>query len=193
MKDKFKLELNDKSEKELFRDYFLSSKCWLFEQKLGHPNHVEMYDRFKLVIADGLGVHPMNIIMVGSAKTGFSVAPHKAFKDFADNSDIDIVVVSDKIYKEAWEAFNELATMKKVKRYQAITSEIFRHFVSLKEVDTDVDFFERWDVKVNNFKKNLQLIFDVDNEINYRIYESWEWVDTYHLNGLAKLKESECN
>ena len=156
-------------------------------------NHIEMYDKFKLLIADGLGVHPMNIILVGSAKTGFSVAPHKAFQDFSESSDLDIVVVSENIYKNAWRAFYDLSKMKKVKNYNAVTSDVFRHFISLKEVDTDVKYFKEWEKKVNNFKKNLQVIFRIDNDINYRIYESWEWVDMYHLNGLSKLIEKECN
>jgi hypothetical protein len=193
LKDKFKADLHSKSEKDLFREYFLSSKCWLFESKLEMSNHIEMYDKFKLLIADGLDVHPMNIIMVGSAKTGFSVAPNdKAFKEFNDSSDLDIVVVSDKIFHQVWGAFNDLSKMKHVKQYSAVTSEIFRHFISLKEVDVDVEYFKNWEKKVNAFKKNLQVVFEIENEINYRIYESWEWVDVYHLDGLSKLKDKEC-
>ncbi|UQA50932.1 hypothetical protein [Vibrio sp. ED002] len=193
MKDRFRTDLAQKSEKQLFQEYFLSSSCWFFETNLGMDNHIEMYDKFKLLIANGLDVHPMNIVLVGSAKVGFSVAPHKAFRDFSEGSDLDIVVVSESIYKKSWRAYYELSKMKKIDNYHSITSDIFRHFVSLKDVDTDVEYFKEWEKKVSNFKKNLQVVFGFDNKINYRIYESWEWVDMYHLDGLSKLIEKECN
>ena len=52
-----------------------------------------------------LGVHVNNIAIVGSAKMGFSLSPDKDYRDFNDESDIDLVLVSDGIYKSSWMAF----------------------------------------------------------------------------------------
>lgn len=42
-------------------------------------------------------------------------------------------------------------------------------------------------------KKDLQLQFDIEHEIHYRIYESWEAAQMYYISGLAlnqkKLEE----
>lgn len=45
--------------------------------------------------------------MIGSAKLGFSIAPSKLWKEFNEESDIDIVVVSDKIFDIYWQELFE--------------------------------------------------------------------------------------
>lgn len=40
--------------------------------------------------------------MVGSAKLGFSIAPSKLWKSFDEESDIDMVIVSDVIFDDFW-------------------------------------------------------------------------------------------
>lgn len=51
-------------------------------------------------------------------------------------------------------------------------------------------FFREWSGKVDPCRRDLQTLFSINHEINYRIYESWEAVEQYHCNGLNKLKES---
>lgn len=40
--------------------------------------------------------------MVGSAKLGFSIAPHQLWKPFDDLSDIDMVIVSNSVFDTFW-------------------------------------------------------------------------------------------
>ena len=57
-------------------------------------------------VADHFGLHPNEVLVVGSTKLGFSVAPHKQYRLFRDTSDIDVALVSSTLFDEFWkEAF----------------------------------------------------------------------------------------
>src|SRR5437660_429669 len=51
------------------------------------------YPKFRLQIATALKSDPANIIVVGSGRFGFSLAPHKFGRPFHDRSDIDVIIV----------------------------------------------------------------------------------------------------
>lgn len=112
------------------------------------------------------------------------------FKAFGENSDIDLVIVSHSLYRKAWDAFIDLSNRFKLKNYSKITSNIFRRFVSIKKPDMRSTFFRDWSKKMDPCRKDLQTIFNIPHDINYRIYESWEAVEQYHVLGLLAVKEN---
>lgn len=60
--------------------------------------------RFQEHVATALGVPNVasGVLIVGSAKTGFSLDPDNYFVPFRAKSDIDIVVVHEGLFDEAW-------------------------------------------------------------------------------------------
>ena len=54
-------------------------------------------------------------------------------------------------------------------------------------------FFKEWISRIDKFNKDYQTIFGIKHEINYRIYESWEAVELYHIKGIQELKEKLTN
>lgn len=66
---------------------------------LTEDQHFSLKER----IADeySLSTH-QDIFLVGSAKLGFSIAPHKRYRPFGDSSDIDIAIVSHDLYQRVW-------------------------------------------------------------------------------------------
>jgi plasmid maintenance system killer protein len=188
--DAFKAALQKCDSSYIYRKYLLGHDVWYFREKLKLTDHAHRYDDFKILMSQKLGIHINNIAIVGSAKLGFSITPRKekAFSAFSEESDIDIVVVSSEIFRSSWLAFLELSSKKKIPGYFSITKNIFRKFVSLKEVDSSNEFFLQWQGKMEPCQKDLQIMYSVPNEINYRIYESWEDVERYHLKGLEELK-----
>lgn len=186
----FKAALKEHDSSYIYRKYLLGHDVWYFREKLSLKEHAHKYDDFKIYMSQKLGIHINNIAIVGSAKLGFSITPRKekAFSVFSDESDIDIVVVSSDIFKSSWLAYLELSGKKKIPGYTGITKNIFRRFVSLKNVDSSNEFFLHWQGKMEPCQKDLQVMYSVPNEINYRIYESWEDVERYHLKGLEELK-----
>lgn len=66
------------------------------------------YIAWKHELATGLEVDPYGVILVGSACTGYSLNPQKNFRDFHERSDLDVAVVSDRHFDEAWRFLRNL-------------------------------------------------------------------------------------
>lgn len=53
-------------------------------------------------IADRFDVHANKVIIVGSAKLGYSVSPGKSLRPFGDTSDVDVAIVSPQLFEKYW-------------------------------------------------------------------------------------------
>lgn len=62
----------------------------------------ELYDSLRGIISQGVGLTPESVILVGSAKLGFSLDPSKFGAPFTNNSDLDLLVVSPKHFDQLW-------------------------------------------------------------------------------------------
>lgn len=66
------------------------------------------YLTFKEAVARIYAVPPQDIAVMGSAKFGFSTSPHKqdgGAKPIDEDSDLDLVIVSERLYRQALQAF----------------------------------------------------------------------------------------
>ena len=194
-KDNMIRELREKEPYDFYSDYLLGQEVWYFsKQKI--DNTSQHYDRFKRHMSKKLGIHFNNISIIGSAKTRFSLSPKKDFSEFRDiseenPSDLDIVLVSQEVFYEIWGSFREISKNKKINNYARKTSEIFRQFISIKDTDEiyDVMYIKEWLRKINSLKADVQTMFNISLNVNYRIYKSWEAVEDYHISGIKKLKD----
>jgi hypothetical protein len=62
----------------------------------------EKYLTLKETIASHFAIHPDTIKMVGSAKMGFSISPKQTWRELNDDSDIDMVLISERIFDTFW-------------------------------------------------------------------------------------------
>lgn len=53
-------------------------------------------------VADHFSIHVNHVIIVGSAKLGYSVSPEKSLKAFDDQSDVDVAIVNPKLFEKYW-------------------------------------------------------------------------------------------
>ncbi|PKQ60562.1 hypothetical protein BZG02_19040 [Labilibaculum filiforme] len=195
-KENFIEDLKQKESKDIFLDYLQGNNVWYFSDFLKMKNPSSAYDNFKRFVSQSLDVNFNNISIVGSGKVGFSMNPEKDFREFCvehENpkkvSDIDLIIVSSKFFHKFWEAYLELFNEKVNFGYPFVSSSIFRKFVSIKNPKPIHPFFKEWIGKIDKFNKDYQTLFGIKHEINYRIYESWEAVELYHLKGIQELKE----
>lgn len=176
------------SELDIYYKYLIGQSVWYF-QNYGEDFSSD-YDEFKKLISLKLGVPFNNIAIVGSAKTKYSFSPSKKFKEFDDDSDFDLVIISKDTYRNIWSAYKSISRERHFFGYPRMCSNLFHGFVSIKDSDPTYgnEVLEEWQRKVRTFKAELQLKFNIQHEINYRIYSDWESVQDYHVRGIAKLK-----
>jgi hypothetical protein len=181
-------DINNLDTISIYKKYLLGQDVWYFKQK--EPDkYLQTYDTFKHYVVNSLEINFNNISIVGSAKTGISLSPEKDFKMFDTESDFDLVLVSPNLFYQFWDAYLDLFREKKNFGYKFVTSNIFRRFISIKRPDPNHSTFKNWIERVENFNKDYQVLFNIDCEINYRIYDSWESVEKYHFKGIDELKE----
>lgn len=96
MLQNFKTDLLSFSASDIFRKYFYDSSTSMIldsNQVLNLKNSI--VEKFKVAYPD--------IIIVGSARLGFSIKESRRFMDFGEESDIDVAIVSDDLFAKIWE------------------------------------------------------------------------------------------
>lgn len=198
--DQLKTALKLHGSDHVYNQFLLNQDCHIFIQMFNLSKSAEKehpgatYHRFKNVVSEALAVSVPNIAIVGSAKVGYSLTPSKNFSPFHVDSDIDLVIVSPDKFRSLWGSYFEYANSfeGKGRSYNDVAKNVFRHFVSVKTEEitgSKVEFFKDWITKVDELRRTIQLQFKLPYEINYRVYEDWEYVRRYHVSGLDELKE----
>lgn len=182
----YKEDLSKMSVEEIYNKYIIGGDIWYFRNKYGECWY-EKYDEFKLFISNKLEVHYNDIAIAGSAKLGFSLNPIKNFKKFDENSDIDIIVVSQKYFNHFWDSYRrDSYAAVKTPNFSKVCFSIFRKYLTFEGFRNTNPEYAMWLKKTQGFEKNLQLEFDIENEIHYRIFESWDSAKDYYISSIEK-------
>lgn len=182
---------------DFFLKYIVKSKNWYFSDYLKVPPDeiVDQMDYFKEVVSKNMGISFHSSQIVGSAKTGFSLSPKKPLKPFHDadgsakTSDIDVAIVSSKLYEELWALLRKINGHRYYTNYyQQLASSVFRGYIndgSLKKFDS---VREKWLERISPINMALQDNLRFVHPITYRIYRSWEDLEEYQLLGINKVR-----
>lgn len=100
----FKADLAALTRSEMFTKYVESDACYGLPQIDQHT--------LRATIADNFALDPKDVIIVGSAKLGFTLTFKEAkspteedrppFSPFSDRSDVDVAIVSDRLFDDMW-------------------------------------------------------------------------------------------
>ena len=126
--------------REFYIKYIVKSNYWYFSEYLHIPSDkvIDVLDRFKEIISENFHISFHSLQLVGSAKTGFSLSPQKALSPFHDesnsqkSSDIDIALVSEKLYQHYWDRMRQTEKIQYKRFYQQLTVSIFRGYINDK-------------------------------------------------------------
>lgn len=176
--------------KDFIIKYLLKSDIWYFSvyQGLEIGQAIEQMEGLKEIINSKLGIAYHNVLMVGSGKIGCSLSPNKDFKEFDDDSDIDIAIISSNLFNEIWNKIRT-ASMTEHIQYKPIASSVFRGFINEKQF-CDIDFARQyWNNQIADLNRCIQEEIKIYHSVNYRIYRSWEDLEFYHINGINILKK----
>jgi hypothetical protein len=162
------------------------------------------WDTFRDSLYNGLGVPRANIKIIGSGRFGFSLSPWKSLGKFRDNSDIDVLMVSEALFDELWFALLRAA----YPRYPITETldawlkdrrnEVYTGYLTPSDVKFDVSivgskgvpiitFTTRW---FNALKDAARYPPRRHSDVEGRLYRTWQHADLYHLSSLASLRKA---
>jgi hypothetical protein len=166
----------------------------------------QAFDKLKSRLCASLGLSESNVLIIGSAKMGFSLSPDSFPRPFLTTSDIDVLIVDEQLYDRCWlailkwhysrhRASLELGAaesqwigkrMKSVYwgwlQYDDLRTQGLGSILLLKSVR---DLSSAW------FEAFKSLTDDPDfakREVTGRLYRTWDHALLYHVDGLELIK-----
>jgi hypothetical protein len=136
-------------------------------------------------VANKFHIHPNEVLVVGSSKLGFSIAPTKRYRHFADSSDIDVVIVSRGLFDRMWKAVHTFWDQggywegsREFKDY------LFRGWIrpdklpSAKSFSLANDWWEFFNALSSTGKYSMY-------KIRGALYMDWYFLEAYQLRGVS--------
>lgn len=152
----------------------------------------ETYRAWRYLLGGALNVDPCEIVVIGSAAVGFSLSPVKRLKAFDGSSDVDVAIVSDHFFSEAWHylrtvdtALGHLTPAQRcaVKEHQK--RYIYWGCVATDRVLPILPFSREW----LSARARLSATEPTTGRaVNFRVYKDFRALRTYQLRGLKRLR-----
>ena len=150
----------------------------------------QKYFLLKKEIADHLGLNPQSVIMIGSAKLGFSINPLKLWKPFNDESDIDMVIISDRIFLEFWrELFNfniglQVRSEDEDRMYRSFLEYFFKGWLRPDLFPFQYVGRREW----FNFFKSISYKEFGNNKITGAVFYDLNFYESYHTQNIRAIR-----
>lgn len=188
-KEEFEEILGKQSLDSILDKYLFSGLPFSF--RLAPTGHDQMLER----ISKGLGIRREDICIVGSARIGFSLSPLKFGKAFNSHSDIDVVVVSPKLFDPSWInvlanrrmpwALLDQATRDSLDDHRC-QHYIHRGWIYPDKILNALDIGYKWLATFSG----LSLIPELSSRnVRGRLYRTWDHARVYHKWSLRKVQE----
>ena len=198
VQENLKTDLLTLGPKEFYLKHIIKSHNWYFSNYLCVPADelVDRMDCFKEIVSSNLNINFHSLQIVGSAKTGYSLSPKKVLQPFHDEvpgipaSDIDIAIVSQKLFERYWEKARHIKGIQYQPYYLNLTKSIFRGYINDKDLVEIGGVSRKWDVLIDPVNVALQEKLGFVHPITYRLYRSWEDLEDYQLAGISKAKRA---
>ncbi len=192
-----KSDLQGLEVKQFYMKYIVKSDNWYFKNilEIDDVDILHAVDEFRDIVSSNIGVSFNSVMMVGSGKTGYSLAPKKNFKLFQQNtesrnkSDIDIAIISNNLFEAFWGLYRKSYNVKYQCTYDFIAKEIYRGYINernLREIESCRKKWNELSVKSN---KQLRSKLYLKHDITYRIYRSWEDFEEYNLISIKIMRD----
>ena len=183
---KFKKDLrNEKiSSNQIIRKYIYLGTPYVFEK------NEDLYFDLKEEIAEYFKINPLRIIMVGSAKLGFSISPRKPWKHITNESDIDITIIDEKIFDEFWKELFEFniertpRTKGQNEKYKDFLDYLFKGWIRPDVFPFDYKRRIEW----FNFLKSLYNKYD-NRKVSAGIFRNEYFFENYQISNIKNISQ----
>lgn len=175
------------------REHLFAPDAWVFSEEAG-KNLLGSYQDFRHTMADLIDENPNNIAIVGSAKFGHSLKPKTGdpLRAFHDGSDIDIIIVSQRLFHEIVNAYRTAY----YNGYKGLMDDhaidVFRNFVVVYPRQDGAyrsSYLREIWLKFQHMRRNAGTQHRLRNQIKFRVYASWQDAENYHAAGVQLLKK----
>lgn len=154
----------------------------------------DLYYEMRKSICEKFDIHPQNFAIVGSAKVGFSLAPQKYGEKFSESSDIDIVLVSDKLFEDLWLSLIEFrrTTVYKLssmlqERFSNLQKTLFYGIIRFDKLSNDFTLAKQWWKFFNEISNDERF---GPRRIRAAFFKGWKHASFYYEDGLRILRQN---
>ena len=149
-------------------------------------------DRYHLLrarVAAEFALHPNEIIMVGSAKLGFSIVQKQRYRPFGEESDIDLAVVSSQLFDTFAQAtFDYWRRAPYWPKHETYVKYMFRGWIRPDLLPPALAQRKRW----WEFFRELTAEGTFGTyRISAGLYKSWHYLDSYHSICIDECRRTE--
>lgn len=198
--DEFRRALLRRPLDEVVREYVFEGIPYVFRETPG------LMELLRDHLCKDLGLSAENTIVIGSAKIGFSLSPDSVFRQFSDESDIDVLVVDERIFDDIWKIVLKWHYPRRIRGLGGmdgswgrrrrrelywgwfVPDKIKYEGLSFPEVLKPLrDISTAW---FNAFRSLSRVPEFSRRNITGRLYRTWDHALLYHADGLRQIKEN---
>ena len=141
-----------------------------------------LYFELKSEVSRRFSLHPSQVVLVGSGKLGFSIAPQKRYRHFGDQSDLDLAIVSVELFHLYWvTVFRYSGYWERSARFKEY---LFRGWIrpDLLPSHTASEWFEYFRQLTASRKFGYY-------KIDAGLYRSWEFLESYQQSAVFQCRQ----
>lgn len=182
----FKTVLSDhlNTEKLIVQKYITHGTPYIFKDNEG------LYFELKHEIANRFSENPESVRIVGSSKLGFSIAPHKLWKCFSPESDIDVVIISKAIFENFWSELYDFnigltsRTEQEQKQYTKFLGYFFKGWIRPDLFPFKYPGKNEW----FNYFKSISYGKYGSQKITAAVYYDFNLFEKYHIQNIKRIR-----
>lgn len=184
---------------KVVQEYIFQGVPYVFRER------PELLDILRRHLCSALKFLEENVVVVGSAKIGFSLNPNNFPRQFSDESDIDILVVDEKLFDSLWMAIlrwhyprritvlgGEDGRWMRERRQDLYWGAFFPdkiRFQGLSFPEILKPLRDNSTAWFNAFRSLSQYPELVSRNVSGRLYRTWEHALLYQTDGLRQIKD----
>ena len=173
---RFKHDLKRLNPLQMVRRHIVHGACMMIPD--------DTYYELRECVAEQFETHPNQVLVVGSGKLGFSVAPHKRYRHFCDTSDIDVVISSERFFYKIWKyLYNYKENGGYWERFFDFNQYLFQGWIRPDKLPPDhkCSFAKEW---WEFFNKITSSGLYSKYKVSGAIYFNWEFLESYHTRAI---------
>jgi hypothetical protein len=180
----FKSDLKTMSPVDIVRRHIIHGECFILDDAA--------YFDLRVKVAAQYNLHPNDVLVVGSGKLGFSIAPKKEYRHFGNSSDVDVVVVSSILFDSLWKKVHYYSMHGGYwEHFQEFKDFLFHGWIRPDKFPPEKSFEEamRWWAFFNELSKTGAYS---SFKVRGAIYRDWHFLESYQLRSVTACKNQIC-